>query len=112
MGKIKLLGIGRSGKHSHYVIPKKQDFFRIAREIMKELKMIPLEYESFGRPLDKNGEPRFGKEDRVKEYTDRIYHFENKNHLMEIVFGKDRIFLQIHSKNPKKISEMMLKYFK
>ena len=69
MAKLKLLGIGKSAKHNHYTFQKKQEFFTIARELLKFLRFEKYEWDGFARPKDKKwGEPIYDKEDKIKNY--------------------------------------------
>lgn len=95
MAKLNLLGIRKSKKHNHYTFPKKQEFFTVVRELLKELEFG--DWNTFGRPLDKEfGETIYNEEEDIKKYMDRIYTFEKGEYCIEIIFGKDKVFLMIH----------------
>ncbi len=71
--------------------------------------------DSFARPIDKKrGELLYDKEDDIKDYTDRHYSFTNekKQYSIELIFGKNKIFLIIHSNTDKQqeISEIIYKF--
>lgn len=98
MDKLKLLGIGKSEKHNYYIFSKRQKFFEIIRELLKWLKFKKYDWDAFGRPIDKKfKEPIFSKEDNIKTYTDEKYIFEKEEYYIEIIFGKDNVFLMIHT---------------
>lgn len=115
MVKIKLLGIYKSKKHNTYIFKKSQAIFAIVRGLLKELGFKKFEVEAFGRPLDKKwGEPIYNKEGKIKDYTDKRYMFEEKEYHIEIVFGKDRVFLMIHTEKDRqrKLSKFLSKFVK
>jgi len=115
MVKLKLLGIGKSEKHSHYTFPKTQEFFTVARKLLKLMGFQNYELEAFGRPIDKKwGEPIYDEEENIKKYTDKRYAFEKDECYIEIVFGKDKVFLMIHTEKNRQqeLSKFLSKFFK
>jgi hypothetical protein len=115
MTKIKLLGSGKSEKHIHYTFPKKQAVFGIVRELLKELGEPYYEWNAFGRPRDKKWwESIYSEEEDVEGYTDRSFAFEGKDCYIEIVFGKERVFLMVHTEKDmqKKITKILSKFIK
>ena len=115
MKKGKLLGIGKSELRTYYILPKKQDFFKICRQLLLDLGVKKFDSNSFARPSDKKfGEPIFDKEENIKNYIDRYYSFtdEKEQYSIELVFGKDKVFLIIYSKTDKQqeISKIVNKF--
>jgi len=113
--KIKLLGIGKSEKHNHYTFPKRQEFFEIARSFLKELGFKDYEWISFGRPCDKKWrEPLLNKENRINACVDERHVFGNEEYFIEIIFGKEKVFVLIHTEKDRqqKIANIMKKYIK
>ena len=111
MVKLKLLGSGKSEKHNYYIFPKTQNFFSLIRNLLKELGFENEKYEDFGRPVDRYSEPIFDKEENINEFTDTNQSFENKEYFIEIIFGKDKIFLTIHTEKDRqqKIAKLLSK---
>jgi len=102
MNKIKLLEIEKFSHHNHYKFPKKQEVFTIIRALLKQIGLKKYEWDAFGRPTDKEyGEPLFNQEIDIKDYTDRRFAFGNEEYFIEIVFGKNKVFLMIHTKTDK-----------
>lgn len=97
MKKLKLLGSGKSSHHNYFIFSKHQDFFEIARKLLDKLGFEEKEYGYLGRPLDKNHEPINNKDDDINKYTDVRYAY-GEDCFVEIVFGKEKIFLLIHTK--------------
>ncbi len=113
MAKLKLLGIGKSAKHIHYTFPKKQEFFQIVRDLLKHLGFEVYEWDGYGRPTDKKwNEPIFNKEMDIKTFTDLRNVLERDEYYIEIIYGKDRVFLTIHTEKDRqqKISKFMNKF--
>jgi len=103
MKKIKLLGIGKSKLRNYFIFPKKQDFFKICRQLLLELGVEKFNVDSFARPLDNYGEPIIDQEKDINDYIDRHYSFNDvkKQYNIELIFGKDKIFLIIYTKTDK-----------
>lgn len=115
MVKLRVLGIGKSEKHNHYIFPKTQEVFTLIRELLKWLKFPEYEWDGFGRPRDKKwGESIYDEEENIKKYVDVRCAFENDGYYIEVVFGKDKVFLMIHTdKNrQQKLSRFLRKFFK
>jgi len=117
MIKLKLLGIGKSENRCYYILPKKQKFFSFFRQFLLDLGIKKFEADSFARPLDKKfAEPIFDKEDNIKKYVDVHYSFVDgkKQYLVDLVFGKNSIFLIIFTKKDKQdeISKLINKFLK
>ncbi|MEK6903746.1 MAG: hypothetical protein AABW64_03820 [Nanoarchaeota archaeon] len=56
------------------------------------------EWDAFGRPEDSQShEPMFNQEKNIKTYTDLRTAFEQDEYYVEIVFGKDKVFLMVHT---------------
>lgn len=115
MAKIKILGIGKSAKHSHYVFPKEQKVLAVVRALLKELGFDEYKANEFGRPVDKKyGEIVMNDEINVKEYTDKRFALDKEDMLVEVVFGKGKVFVSIHSEKDmqQKISNVVKKFVK
>nr|MBI4156736.1 hypothetical protein [Candidatus Woesearchaeota archaeon] len=98
MTKLKLLAVGKSSKHNYYIFPKEQVFFKLARQLLDGLGFEKHDYSAFGIPIDKKwGEPIPNKEENIKNYIDSRYSFKNKEYYVDIIFGKEKIFLMIHT---------------
>ena len=115
MEKIKLLGISKSEKHNKYEFPKEQKILGILRQLLKEIGIGQYTYESFGRTTNKKtGEPIYDKEEKIKSYIDQAVRFDNKEYCVDIVFGKSRVFLFIHTEKnkQKEIARITNKFIK
>ena len=56
------------------------------------------EWDAFGRPeYSQSHEPMFNQEKNIKTYTDLRTAFEQDEYYVEIVFGKDKVFLMVHT---------------
>ena len=113
MVKLKLLALEKSSKHNYYVFPKEQVFFTVARQLLKSLGFKEYEYSAFGSLIDKKwGEPIPNKEENIKNYIDDRYSFKNKEYHVEIVFGKEKIFLMIHTEKDEqqKLARLIKKF--
>jgi hypothetical protein len=92
---IKILAISKSERHGYLRLEKAQVFVSGFRRFLTDLGFSEYDADvhSFGRPLDKDGEPDDGKEDDVKGYVDRQFEFDNGEYVFYVVFGKDSIFV-------------------
>ena len=113
---IKIFGISKFELHNYYNLEKKQEFFAGFRKLLTELGFgredsNPI-INRFGRPTDSMGEAIQTKEDDIKEYVDRHEFFDNKDYMIDIVFGKERIFLIIATKRDRQqeISQKVQKF--
>ncbi|MBU0980855.1 MAG: hypothetical protein KJ709_08690 [Nanoarchaeota archaeon] len=97
MARIRLLAVGKSERHNHYTFRKEQVILLVIRNLLEELRFEGSESESFGRPEDKDGNPIFNEVDDVKDYIDRRFKFEKEGYYIEVIFGKDKVFLSVHS---------------
>lgn len=99
---IKLFGIRKFEFHSDYTLEKKQEFFSGFRKLLEDLgfgkEESTIEIYSFGRPSDRNGEPITTKEKNIKKLFDKHFFFQNEDCMVDVVFGKSRIFLIIATK--------------
>ena len=115
--------MGNSERHNYYIFPKTQKFFSVIRALLKELDFktyktykwdtVGWKWNAFGRPVDKKwGEPIYNKEEDIKKYIDRRYVFEKDEYLIEIVFGKEKVFLMIHTDKDKqqKLAKFMNRF--
>ncbi len=113
MKKIKVFGIKKSEWKNYYIFPKKKEVFEIIRNLLRELGFEECEWEHFGRPIDKKqGEPILNKEENIKKYIDERIGFDNEEYSIEVIFGKDKVFLIIHTETNKqqKISKILDKF--
>ncbi len=115
MGKIKLLGISKSKKHNKYEFPKNQAVFGILRQFLKEIGIKDYEEYGFGRAVDKKtGDSILNKEENIKNYIDKEFRFNNEEYCIDIVFGKSKVFLFIHTEKDKQqeIANIINKFIK
>jgi hypothetical protein len=101
MKKVKLIGIKKSEKHNYYGFSKTREVFGIIRALLEKIGFEAYDYGSFARPRDSYGEPISDKEDDIKDYTDRREVFEKNGYYIEIIFGKEKVFLMIHTDSDK-----------
>jgi hypothetical protein len=109
---MKLIGSSKSENHCSFIFPKKQAFFKLIRSFLESLSFDEFEYNSIGRPLDKKwGEPEFDKEEDVKYYIDERTTIGNEEYFIEIIYGKEKIFVSIQTLTDKQeiISKAMSK---
>jgi len=98
MFQLKLLAIRKSEKHNLYVFEKDQQFFSVLRQILEKLGFERRTYAGYARPTDEEyGEPIMTKEDKIKDYIDIHSTLENEKFFVEIFYGKNKIFLTIHT---------------
>ena len=113
MNKIKILGVSKEDTHSYYLIEKKQSFFQGFRKFLLDLgfENNVLIY-GFGRPSDKEGEPNESKEDNIEDYVDKQFYFGNQEYKVDVIFGKNKVFMIINSKSDKQeeISQSIQKF--
>ena len=57
-------------------------------------------------------EPLIGKYEQIKKFEDRRFSFANDNYIIDLIFGKNKIFLIISSKKDeqKELSKKILKF--
>ena len=114
MKKLKLMGVAKSDNHIYYIFKKEQTFFEMVRHLTKELHTG--EGDIFGLSKDKWGGIIWDKEENIRRYTDERFSFEDeaKEYYVEVVFGKDRVFLMIHTKKDEqqKIAGILNKFIK
>jgi hypothetical protein len=114
MVKIKVLGMGKSAKHNYYIFHKTQQLFSIIRDLLKELGFEKYEWDAFGRPEDPEyHEPIFDQENNIGDYNDRRTSYEKNEYYIEIIFGRDKVFLMIHTQKDRqqKIVDILGKHF-
>lgn len=108
---INILGMSNWKHHYCITLEKKQEFFSGFRKLLVELgfeeNSNPVIY-SFGRPQDKMGEPIMNKEDDIQKYVDEHDFFNNDSYFIDVIFGKDKIFLIVNS-NEDKLQEFYAK---
>jgi hypothetical protein len=102
---ILITGLSRSEHHSCYTLMKKQEFFSGFHRFLVDLGFDESrsDVSTFGRPLDDDGEPDMSKEEDITIYIDKRAFFENKEYVIDVVFGKDRIFVIIASYRDKQV---------
>jgi len=114
MKPVKIHGSGKSENHSSFILSKEQQFFSEFRQFLIDLGFDKDEFDvyKFGRPLDDQCEPIENKEDDIKNYTDKHFYFHNDQYDIDVVFGKDRIFVSINTKEDRQeeISEKLKKF--
>jgi hypothetical protein len=113
---VKIIGVNKSEYRNCYILEKIQDFLSGFRKFLLDIGFTESDFEaySFGRPQDKEGEPDITKEEDIIEYVDKDYFFANENYGVDLIFGKDMIFLIISTKEDKQkeISEKVQKFCK
>src|SRR3989344_5670757 len=110
MTNIKLLAVEKSDKHNSYTFPKVQEFFEVVRDLLKELEFEHYEWNGFGRPREcQYDEPLSDEDEDIKKYTDEMFTYEKEDDYIEIIFGKDKVFLIIHTQKnqQRKISKII-----
>jgi len=114
MALVKIIGVNKSEYRNCYILEKIQDFLSGFRKFLLDIGFTESDFEaySFGRPDDKYGEPDTTKEEDISKYVDKDYFFVNENFRVELIFGKDRIFLIILTTEDKQkeISEKIKKF--
>ncbi|HLC63584.1 MAG TPA: hypothetical protein VJJ21_04680 [Candidatus Nanoarchaeia archaeon] len=114
MKPLNILAIHKSPEHNCYVFPKQQNFFGFARRLLEALVFQEYEFETFGGIFDnKTGEYTI-KEDSIKKYTDDRTTFNHPDYFIEFLFGKDKVFLSIHTKKDtqQELSKLIFKCIK
>ncbi len=111
---IKILAISKSEKHNYFRLEKVQEFVSGFRKFLVDIGFDEHDVGvySFGRPVDEHGEPDENKEDDVKNYVDKRFGFDNDEYTIDVVFGKENIFVMIFTKinRQKEIVEGMSKF--
>jgi|TARA_Y100000310_G_C19976503_1_gene487825 hypothetical protein len=113
---VKIFGLSKFEFHTFYELGKEQDFFSGFRKFLVNMEFgeenSNYEIYSFGRPDDKDHEPDTSKEENIKDYVDKHYFYQNDKYMIDLVFGKEKIFLMIASKKDKQqeISEKVQKF--
>lgn len=114
MKPLKILGIHKSPEHNCYVFPKQQNFFAFVREFLGELGFEECEYDEFIQKWDKKKGELSKKEESIKKYSDVRQTFERPDFLIEFIFGKEKVFLLIHTKKDmqQEFSRLVFKFLK
>jgi hypothetical protein len=111
MDKIKILGSKKSDNHNLFILDKKQEFFSGFRKFLVDMDFgsedSSFDIYSFGRPQDEEHEPIIAREEKINEYIDQDFTFTHKGYTINVIFGKNKIFLIIFSK--KNIQEKVAK---
>lgn len=108
MNKIKLLTVKKFENHMVYVLEKDQEFFSACRSFLEDLGFEDIEIDFFGRVVDENGEPIKTQEDDITTYVDKHYYFQSNKGRVDVVFGKDKIFLVVYSSKTDSQEEIAL----
>ncbi len=118
MELARISGVKKSERNNLYIIKKKQGFIPGFRKFLYDLGIgnedSNIEIYSFGRPFGKDGEPDTTKERNINEMVDEHYLFENKEYVINLVFGNRKIFLIVKTRRDKQreVSEKMRKFCK
>ncbi|MSS74050.1 hypothetical protein EXS72_00215 [Candidatus Pacearchaeota archaeon] len=113
---VKIFGLSKFEFHTFYELKKEQDFLSGFRKCLVDMgfgeEKYNIEIYGFGRPNDKDAEPDTSKEEDIKDYIDKHYFFQNNEFMIDLVFGKDKIFLMVASKKNKQqeISKKVQKF--
>jgi len=112
MEKIKILGVGKGPRYSHYTFTKKQGIFNVTRDLLEKLGFCKMNYLDFGQHEDKYGKL---KEDDIKSkaYIDSRFSLGDGEYLIEVIFGRSRVFLSIRSEKDRqeKIAKILKRYW-
>lgn len=101
MKKLKLLAINKDENRCQFTFEKNQEFFEFMRRFLPKLDMLDEEALEFGKIWNPQDHLYENKEKNIKKQIDMVNHFSNKEYFVEIIFGKDKIFLIIISKEDK-----------
>jgi hypothetical protein len=114
MKKIKLIAISKSEHRCQFTFPKEQQFFEIFRKFVYKLGILDEQALNFGRIFDEKEDTYMDREDNIKEITDQIIYFSDKEYSIDIIGGKGKIFLIIYSKTNKQqfISKCLEEFIK
>ncbi len=85
------------------------------RTLLKGLGFEIDEWDTFGRPYDsKEREHIYNKEVNIQDYTDTRWSIENRGYFFEVIYGKKKVFLLIHTNEDKqsKISKILNPFIK
>ena len=98
MKKIKLIGLSKSEDLNTYLFPKEESFFPFIKKLLGNLDFDPSEYgeESNLDLAYKNGKENF--KEFLEKTNDLRWEFKEGNYIIEVIIGKDRIFLLIYTK--------------
>jgi len=88
MNKLKILGIGNEGGFSYLIIEKNKFFFELMEKWIK--KSFPKEYLFEFSTHD-------GKKKNIKNYEDKHEYYYVKGTRLDAFFGKNKIFLTMHT---------------
>lgn len=114
MRKIKILGISKSTKRNIYTFEKKQEFLKGFMNFLLELGIKDWEVNRFGYVPDSKcyDEPLIGKYKQVMKFIDERFVFTNDNYVIDLIFGKNKIFLIITTKKDEQneLSKKLLKF--
>ncbi len=95
MKKIKLIGVSKSEDLNTYIFPKDPNFFSFIEKLLPELSFDSNDYyyECFGENTNEKNFKEF-----LEKTYDKIWAAKQGNYLLEIIIGKDRIFVLIYTK--------------
>ncbi len=114
---VKIFGVAKSEFHNYYELDKKQKFFSGFRKLLVDLGFAeddsndPTIY-GFGRPRDNYGEAITTKEVDIQDLVDEHYFWQNNYYMVDVIFGKAKIFLIIATKKDRQqeISQKVKKF--
>jgi len=116
---IEILGVSKSEFHSSYELKKEQDFFKGFRTFLGDIDFDPDDSEvwMFGKcdetdPKEMEGHKIIEGDWDITEYVDSHTFFKTDDVTVDVVFGKESIFVIIASKEDKQteISDNILKF--
>ena len=114
MGKVKILGVTKSPNRSYFILDKKQEFVKGFRQFLIDLGFTGfyVDTDHFGRTFDKSGNIIYGKDADISRYVDEHFYFQYGQYNIDLVTGKNKMFLTIYSKTDKqkKISKLLGKF--
>jgi len=111
---VKIFGADKSEYKNNYVFKKEQEFIQGFRQFLLDIgfKQFDIITSHFGYVMDKDGNPIISEDIDIQEYEDEQFFFQNEEYKIDLVFGKDKIFLIIYTKEDKQqeISEKLHKF--
>ncbi len=91
---MNLIAVKKFDSHIIYVLEKNQEFFSAYKKFLNNLGFMDIEIDFLGSGINADGEAA-GREEDINEYIDRHYYFQRENDRVDVIFGKDRIFLVV-----------------
>ncbi len=108
---MKLLALTKAEDRCFFKLEKKQSFFKNFRNFLTELNFASVDIENFGYELDEECLPT-SKEKDISKLIDKHGFFKNDDYNIDIISGKNSIFVIISTKSDKQkeLSEKILKF--